>query len=149
MHYRHTQKGPIHLILLAVAALLAVNAWFLREPFPAFLGLAGGAALFALLAFSFRELTVEDQGDGLAVRFGPLPFFGTKVNYASITAVEAGTSSLIDGLGIHYVPGRGWTYNLWGYHCVVAHLGKRLIRIGTDDVPGLLSFLEGRTKGPR
>ena len=50
---------------------------------------------------------------------------------------EVGRSRLIDGWGIHWVPGRGWTYNLWGFRCVqIKHLG-RTVRIGTDDPGGL------------
>ena len=149
MQYHHTQKGPIYLALLAIAALLAVNAWLFGEQrLPAVL-LSGGAVLFGLLAMSFRQLTVEDQGQALVVRFGPLPLFRTKVRYTSITAVEAGRSRVIDGLGIHYVPGCGWTYNLWGANCVVAHVGDRLIRIGTDDVDALLGFLQRKIRDTR
>jgi hypothetical protein len=149
MEYQHTQKGPIYLALLAIAALLGINAWLFREQWLSFALLSGGAVLFGLLALSFRQLTVKDHGQGLAVRFGPLPLFRTQIPYASITAVEAGRSSLIDGLGIHFVPGRGWTYNLWGADCVVAHLGDRLIRIGTNDVDGLLVFLRGKIQGDK
>ena len=48
-----------------------------------------------------------------------------------MTAVEAGRSSLIDGWGIHWIPGRGWTYNLWGFGCVVIQQGKKTTRVGT------------------
>ena len=54
------------------------------------------------------------------------------------------TVSLIDGLGIHYVPFRGWTYNLWGFDCVVLELGKKTLRIGSNDADGLLTFLRSR-----
>jgi hypothetical protein len=149
MEYHHTQKGPIHLALLAIAAFLGINAWMFREHWLSVVSLSSGAVLFGFLALCFRQLTTEDQGAALVVRFGPLPVFRTQVRYSSITAVEAGQSSLIDGLGIHYVPGRGWTYNLWGFTCVVVHLGDRLIRIGTDDVHGLLSFLQRKISGTR
>jgi hypothetical protein len=146
MQYHHTQRGPIYLALLAIAVLLGVNAWLFREQWLPLVLLSGGAVCFGFLALSFRQLTVEDHGEDLAIRFGPLPVFRTQIPYASITAVEAGLSSLIDGLGIHYMPGRGWTYNLWGADCVVAHLGDRLIRIGTDDVNDLLVFLRGKIR---
>lgn len=149
MQYHHTQKGPIYLALLAIAALLGVNAWLFGEQWVPAVLLAAGAAFFAFLAMSFRQLTVEDQGQALVVRFGPLPLFRTKIRYTSITAVEAGRSSFIDGLGIHYVPGRGWTYNLWGVNCVVTHVGDRLIRIGSDDVDALLDFLQRKIRHSR
>lgn len=142
MQYHHTQKGPIHIVLIAIAGLLGINAWLVGEQgLPAVL-LSSGAVLFGVLAMSFRQLTIEDCGEALIVRYGPLPLFGTRIHYTSITAVEAGRSRIIDGLGIHYLPGRGWTYNLWGATCVVVHVGNRLIRIGTDDLDSLLGFLK-------
>ena len=54
----------------------------------------------------------------LALRFGPLPVLRKTFRYADITGVEIGRTSVIDGWGIHYMPGRGWTYNLWGFNCV-------------------------------
>ena len=96
------------------------------------------------LAFCFRSLTVADDGDRLTIRFGPVPLFRTSIPYADMTGVEAGKSTVIDGWGIHYVPGRGWTYNLWGFGCVVVYRGKTIIRIGSDDVENLVDFLNRR-----
>jgi hypothetical protein len=104
--------------------------------------LAAGA--MAGLAFCFRSLTVADDGDRLTIRFGPVPLFRTSIPYADMTGVEAGKSTVIDGWGIHYVPGRGWTYNLWGFGCVVVYRGKTIIRIGSDDVENLVDFLNRR-----
>ncbi len=33
-------------------------------------------------------------------------------------AVSAARSNWLDGWGIHYFPGRGIIYNLWGFDCV-------------------------------
>jgi hypothetical protein len=103
--------------------------------------MAGVAVLVGIVAMSFRRLTVEDQGDFLRIRFGPIPLFGTRVAYSSMTAVTLAKSSWIDGWGIHYLPWRGWTFNLWGFNCVVVHCGKRVIRIGTNDAGNLANFL--------
>jgi len=37
-------------------------------------------------------------------------------------------------------------YNMWGFDCVKIRLGKKTIRVGTDDVTGLVNFL--KTKLP-
>jgi len=103
-------------------------------------------ALMLVLAFSFRELTVSDEGQHLRIQYGPLPLFGRSILYSSITEVEPGRSRLVDGWGIHWIPGRGWTFNLWGFDCVVLHLGPRIVKIGTDDVEGLLEFLRRRVE---
>jgi len=102
------------------------------------------AAVLVFFAFSFKFLRVHDDGDCLAIRFGPLPVFRRRIPYSQITGVEAGGSGFIDGWGIHYMPGRGLTYNLWGFDCVIVRLGAKTVRIGTDDVDGLVAFLRSK-----
>jgi hypothetical protein len=102
------------------------------------------ALLIAGLLLCFRSLTIRAEGDRLALRYGGVPLFFRRIPFAAITAVEPGRTALIDGWGIHYIPGRGWTYNLWGFDCVVVHLGVKTVRIGTDDPAGLLAFLRTR-----
>ncbi len=146
MSYRHTQTAPLYLLLLAFALLLGVNSWVLRgEPLVA-AALAGAAVFMAILAMSFRELTVADRGDCLDIRFGPLPLFGTRLCYSTMTSVEYGRSSLIDGWGIHYQPGSGWIYNLWGFDCVTIRCGNQTVRVGTDDPVGLAAFLSEKIR---
>ncbi len=142
--YHHTQTGPLHHILYATVGILLIGAWFTR-------GVPGMAVIFSIIAavvfvltFSFTTLTVEDEGDRLSIRFGPVPLFRKTIPYTDITAVEPDRTSVIDGWGVHYIPGRGSTYNLWGFDCVKLTLGKKVIRIGSDDVENLVAFL--RTK---
>ena len=106
--------------------------------------LAGVGTTFIGLGLCFGSLTVRDEGQWLAVRFGPLPVFGTRIAYSSITGVEAARSDALDGWGIHWILSRGVIYNVWGFDCVRIQMGKRSVRVGTDDVEGLTSFL--RTK---
>jgi hypothetical protein len=114
--YQHTQKSPLCLILLVTAcAQLGLAAWFLRVAFTPAIILGTASLLTSLLTFCFRQLTVRDEGEHLAIRYGPLPVFRCRIPYSRIIAVEAGRSSLIDGWGIHYFPGRGTIYNLWGF----------------------------------
>lgn len=106
---------------------------------------AAFAVLFAVLAACFGTLTVRDAGDHLDVRFGPIPLFGTRVRYDAIEGFAAARSRLIDGWGVHWIPGRGWTFNLWGFDCVEISTGKGTVRIGTDDPDGLAAFLAARS----
>ena len=140
MEYAHTQRAPLYLVLLAVAGVLAASAWAARGT-PVVSVLAAAAVLVGVAAVSFRTLSVTDQGQWLDVRFGPVPLFGTRIEYAEITAVEASRSRFVDGWGVHYLPGRGWSYNLWGFDCVVVQRGDRCVRIGTDDAEKLAAFL--------
>ncbi len=47
---------------------------------------------------------------------------------------------------IHFIFGRGWTYNLWGFGCVKLTLGKKALRVGTDDAESLAEFLRGKVQ---
>jgi hypothetical protein len=102
----------------------------------------GATVLVAALAFG--HLTIRDEPEHLALRYGPLPLFRKRIPYEAITSVEPDRSSLIDGWGIHFVPWRGWIYNLWGFDCVKIQLGRRTIRVGSDDVDNLVDFLRHR-----
>lgn len=105
----------------------------------------GVVLLIALLAPAFHHLTVVDQGDVLAIRFGPIPLFHRTVRYGDIEKVEVGRTLILDGWGIHLsIPG-GWVWNLWSRDCVVVHFRNGgVLRIGTDDADKLAGFLDGK-----
>ena len=136
--YEHTQWAPMYLlILLPGLCLLLPAAVFSQQPDVALVSLIVSAMLVGT-AYSFRSLRVVDEGDALAIRYGPLPVFRKRILYNDIKAAERDRSSVVDGWGIHWVPGRGWTYNLWGFDCVrITRAGGRTIRVGTDDPEGL------------
>jgi hypothetical protein len=142
--YSHTQKAPLCLILYGSALLCFGLAWMVGSAPGSFIAAAVGL-IIALLAPAFHHLTVEDQGDRLAIRFGPLPLFGRTVRYDDIEKVEVGRTLVLDGWGIHYSLRGGWVWNLWGRDCVVLHLKNGgMLRIGTDDAAKLARFLEGK-----
>jgi hypothetical protein len=142
MEYSHTQRAPLGTILYVTGvAIFAVAMFAMDAPAVPYI-LAAAGAITVLAGLMFGHLTVRDEGDSLAVRFGPLPVFRTRITYAKMTSVEPDRTSIIDGWGIHYVPWRGATYNLWGFGCVKITLNGRIIRVGTDDVEGLTAFLQ-------
>jgi hypothetical protein len=150
MEYNHTQYGYLHwLLLLPAAAMLIAATRLARVEPPIAVVLTVAGAVLVLTAQMFGRLTVRDEGQWLAVRYGPLPVLRKRIRYAEITAVEPGRSSILDGWGIHWCPGRGWTYNLWGFDCVRLTLGRRTLRVGTDDPQGLAAFLRQRMAAPR
>lgn len=139
--YTHTQRGRLHHASLIIAAIMLVGAWLAWDSAcVAELNLIL-SAVFIALAFLFASLTVRDGGEFLLLRYGPIPLLRKKIRYADITSVEPDRTKIVDGWGIHYVPGRGWTYNLWDFDCVKLTLGKKVIRVGTDDVENLVDFL--------
>lgn len=142
--YEHTQRSPLHLLLMAVAGVLAGQAVVAQQEQPARIILVGVAALFIFLAACFAELTVRDEGEQLVLRYGPLPVFGWKFFWHELDSAEAGRTSWIDGWGIHWIPGRGTTFNLWGFDCVVLRVKGKVVRIGTDDAEALSQFIRSR-----
>jgi hypothetical protein len=145
--YQHTQKGPWHLLLYAVAAAFLTVSWSVRHvPAPS-ITFSAMAALMFLFGTSFHHLTVADEGRRLVVRFGPLPLFRRRIWYDDIREVERGRTTFLDGWGIHLSLRGGWVWNIWGYDCVILRLKRGTLRVGTDDPEGLTEFLKGRTAG--
>jgi hypothetical protein len=145
--YRHTQHAPLCLFIYTLVAVFASVGFILREV-PQIPWLFPPIAIVILaIAASFHHLTVEDQCDVLAIRFGPLPLFQRTVRYSDIASAEVGRTTLLDGWGIHWSLRGGWVWNIWGRDCVVVHFknGGRLW-IGTDDAGNLAAFLQGRVR---
>lgn len=141
--YSHTQKAPLCLILYGSALVCFGLAWLTSDT-PGFHIAAAVGVIVAAISSAFHHLTVEDQGNHLTIRFGPAPLFRRTVQYDTIEKVEVGRTTFLDGWGIHYSLRGGWVWNIWGRGCVVVHLRKGLLRIGTDDAENLVKFLEGK-----
>ncbi len=144
--YSHTQHAPLCLISYGSALASTALGWMVGET-PG-LYIAGSAGLlFAILATAIHHLTVQDQGEVLAIRFGPVPLFRRSVRYADIKSVDVGRTLILDGWGIHMSIRGGWVWNLWGRDCVVIHFKTGgVLRIGTDDAEALPAFLDGKTR---
>ena len=142
--YSHTQEFPLCLILFGSSIPFFIVAWFAREQPVVIAVMIGPGLLLALLGLAFHHLTVEDEGDRLAIRFGPLPFLETSIRYAHIQRVEVGRTMILDGWGIHRSPRHGWVWNLWDRDCVVIHRQCGVLRVGSDDVENLAGFLKGK-----
>lgn len=141
MQYHHTQTAPLYLLVLSLSVVLFAVAWFIPEIVIQIVVSVGGTLMF-LIALSFRELTVSDEGSELLICFGPLPVFRRRLQFAEIEKVEQAKSTIMDGWGIHMSPSGGWVWNLWGFDCVdVWYREGRKIRIGSDDAVGLAQFL--------
>jgi hypothetical protein len=143
--YDHTQRGHVFWFILIPALILSAVVSFQTNDESGKLGALLIVVLLVGLAFSFQSLRVVDEGAAIALRYGPIPLVRKRFAYSDIIVVERDRSSVIDGWGIHWVPGRGWTYNIWGLDCVRLTLTcGRTVRIGTDDPDGLERFLRER-----
>jgi len=125
MPYNHTQHAPLHFIVSAPAIVCLASAWFARGDSVAVAVCLAVAFVLFFAAAMCHHLTVSDEGDWLAVRFGPLPLLSKRIPYADMAAAEPDRSTILDGWGIHYMIGKGWIYNLWGFDCVRISLGKK------------------------
>ena len=147
MEYDHTQKAPLHWILAVPGSAMVVTAWY-AAPEPPWVGwvLSIVGAIMIGLSICFRTLRLQSDEDALAITFGPVGLFKNRLRYDQIVGFRADRSHVIDGWGIHYRPGAGWIWNLWGFDCVRFNLKDgTTLRFGTDDVDGLLAHLEART----
>jgi hypothetical protein len=142
--YSHTQRAPLCLLIYALAVVFTVLGYMVEEAPPIQWLFPPIGLLMFVVAASFHHLIVKDRGDGLAIRFGPVPLFRKAVQYSDIVAVEVGRALLLDGWGIHMSIRGGWVWNIWGRDCVVLHLKKGTLRIGTDDAKNLAGFIEQR-----
>lgn len=143
--YDHTQTSPLPwLIAVPFFAFEAVLLGVVDDP-QLYVMLPVVTAIVLVVAFAFERMRIRDDGDSLLVRFGPLPLFRKRVAYVDIAAAAVDRTSVIDGWGIHWVPGRGWTYNVWGFQCVRITLRNgRTVRLGTDDAASLCAHLHNR-----
>ena len=142
--YQHTQRGPWSFVLLAITAVnltLAARLWGNEPAWAAWL-LLGVALLMTFLAFCCQSLTTTVSETSLRVHFGPIPLLGKKVALEQVVSVRPGKSSVLDGWGVHWTPGRGWIYNMWGFDCLSIHLGTSHFRVGTNDPDQLREVLE-------
>jgi hypothetical protein len=144
--YRHTQKAPIYLLLVALSLVFFITAFTTHDVPPIRFLFPVIGTLMLVLAASFRQLTVADEGDRLAIQFGPLPLFRRSVHYDQLIRVETGKTTLLDGWGIHLSLRGGWVWNLWGWDCVVLTLRDGVLRVGTDDAEHLARFLRDKRK---
>ncbi len=143
--YSHTQRGWIHVLMEIVAIVLLLIIWIPDIPFQVMLAITVGAAILFAGAMMFRTLTIQEEPDHLLVRFGPWPVFRRRIPWEKIEAAEAGKTAFIDGLGYHWIPFRGWTLNIAGRDCVrLRMVSGATIRLGTDDVSGLLAAVRRR-----
>lgn len=143
--YSHTQRGKLHWLTNAVAlSMLLVVFWLPWEKLVLSIFVAT-ALLCVATGFCFQSLTVTDCGDELLVEFGPLTLFRTSIRYDDIATATIGRTSLVDGLGMHFVPGRGWTFNINGRDCVeLVKVNGSVVRVGTDEPDKLFAVVRER-----
>lgn len=139
--YTHTQKSPLSWLLLIFAIAILLVSPFVNSDVKSLFLTYISASIFIVAGLCFHSLTIEDKGDHLLLRFGPLPLFKKSFHYAQFERIEPDRSIWIDGWGIHYIPGRGMIYNIWGFDCIKLIGKEKTVRIGSNDLRNLQIFL--------
>lgn len=144
--YHHVQRGLFHLVFYGLGIAMVVLAIVYRDEVAAHLWIAILPVGMLCRAAAFHYLDVSDAGTHLALRYGPMPvpWFRKKIAYAAISSVEPSVASVFAGFGVHWLPVSGWMYNIWGFQCVRMIVNGKPVRVGTDDVEGLVAFLRAR-----
>jgi hypothetical protein len=142
--YSHTQESPLWVILFGLSVPFFVLAWLAREQpvLPAIMIVMG--LLLVLFGLAFHHLTVENEGDRLANRFGTAPLLGNLDPVRRHPTGRVGRTAILDGCGIHRSLRHGWLWNLWGRDCVVIHRQRGVVLVGSDDTENLAVFLKGK-----
>jgi hypothetical protein len=98
MTYNHTQYGRWHYLFFVFSTATLVAVWPTRHEMGAWLGhrdlailnlVLGIAAIFAICGLLFGSLTIRDEGEYLAIRFGPLPLLHTGTNHSPSFGVSS------------------------------------------------------------
>ena len=146
MPYQRTQHGPWGWVLLLVGLFQMGVGIGLADGAEAGVGwlLIGVGSILIAAAACFSTLTISGEPDGLVVSFGPFPLISFRIPLDQIRSCGQERSRWIDGWGIHWAPGRGWLYNVWGYDCIRLDLEGRSVRLGTGDPAGLMAWLAER-----
>ena len=73
--FEHVQRGWLHIIFWAVAAVMVAGASLASSSRGAEGFALAVAGAFVLCALMFGTLTVRDEGDHLVLSLGPVPVF--------------------------------------------------------------------------
>lgn len=143
--YDRTQRGYFAFFVVPIfVAIAGVYGWSTGSVEGTVVFAAVAVIVFVISLF-FSTLRVYDGGTALHLDWGPILGARVRLPYAEMASAERARSRFIDGWGIHWVPGRGWTYNIWGYDCVeIRKKSGKVCRVGTEDPEGLTRFLESR-----
>ncbi len=144
--YDHTQRGTLYLVLLLAGATFLNFAIVFRQWLVAICGVG-----LVLVGGGTAHLRVQDDGDALRVRFGPLSHVGWRIPYGDMASVEVTRTRWYHWCGIPGWPGDWRVIGLRGFDAVELRLKEptgllrfRRYLIGTDEPEALAEFVAGR-----
>ncbi len=145
--YRHRQfSRPVIISGLAMSLIFTCGGLWLFARLHDSVLLAVLAAILAFVLavhFAFSSLTVEVVGGELRWYFGP-GIWRKRIALDAITAVDRVRLPWWYGVGVRYTPS-SWVYLVAPGEGVEIATDAARVRIGTDDVDGLIGALTTRS----
>ena len=146
IEYSRTQDAPRWVVTLA--SLFAIVVFSLITALARSEEGSAGLVLFSIVWITVVYLAVLSM-TRMTIRITPttieltwrLGWPNKSIERASIVTAMPHRNHWLAGWGIRLVS-RGWMWNVWGLDSVLLELDNgRVFRIGSDDVPGLLTAL--------
>ena len=142
IRYKHTQMGIV--IIVPVTVAIIVFLMFLaagRVMVPVWSATVIVLMTPLMLAL-FGTLTVSVDGEMLLAKFG-VGLVRKSIPLSHIASFQSVRMRWLYGFGIHWIPSRGWLYNVSGLKAVeiIMKSGKHTL-IGTDEPDTLCGALE-------
>lgn len=142
MRYRHTQTGPM-MLLICVIGLVGAVLIGITQPADTATNviLEVTFSILVVVGLVASRLTVTVDGTSVATWFG-WGWPRRTIPLADIVAVGSVRNSWWYGWGVRKVPG-GWMFNTAGYGAIELRLATgKVFRIGTDEPDELLAALD-------
>jgi hypothetical protein len=142
MPYRHTQTGPL-MLLISVLGLVGAVWIGVAQPLDTVANVLLEVTFVVLVIVGLvaARLTVDVDDRAVSAWFG-WGWPRRTIAVADIVAVQRARNSWWYGWGVRKVPG-GWMFNTAGYGAVELRLGSgKLFRIGTDEPDALLAAID-------
>ena len=142
--YEHTQPGyairwglglGALVVLVTTLPLMLIQRAFVIVPVLVI-------AILVAIGLLFHAMTVQVSDAYLTLWFGP-GVLKRRWVLEEIVQVKAVRNPWWYGWGIHWVPGRGWIYNVAGWEAIeIERTRGSRVRIGTDEPQALLAAVK-------
>jgi len=142
MTYRHTQTGPL-MLLISVIGLVGAIWVGVTQPFDTVANVLLEVTFVVLVIVGLvaARLTVTVDGGAVSTWFG-WGWPRRTISLVDIVSAQRVSNSWWYGWGVRKVPG-GWMFNTAGYGAVELRFSSGAVfRIGTDEPDALLAAIE-------
>ena len=142
IRYKHTQIGIVIIVPVSVAIIVFLVMIAAGRVIVPVWSVAAIVLLTPLLLALFGTLTVSVDGERLLAKFG-IGLVRKSISLSRIASFQPVRMRWLYGFGIHWIPFRGWLYNVSGLKAVeiVLKSGRHTL-IGTDEPDALCRALE-------